>query len=137
MCLTAFHIAYAVGRQNIGLFAYRIHLIFADVGRQYKTPGIFFSSITHFDGQVHFRQLARNMSRHHAKLTKLLWKRRKNHAQLVELLVDGFQRFVVRLQVNFIAREQVTSLAGFCIQHALHQFVQCATGTLRPLHVVD
>ena len=48
----------AAGSQCFCLPANGIHLLFANISCQHKTPCIFSPCITHFDGQVHLSQLA-------------------------------------------------------------------------------
>jgi hypothetical protein len=113
-----------------GLFADGIHVLFADVGRQHKLPGVLVAFLSHAHAEIHFGKLARDMPGHLAELCELLPIGREQLAQGIQILVNIGHGGVVGLQVTLIARQEVAPLSGLGIQHVLQQFVDGAAGLL-------
>ena len=121
--------------QCAGQGADGIHVFLAHVGGQHELPGVIVALASQAQAQFHFGELSPHLAREFGKLRHVCGFTSKNSAQLAQVGVDCRHCPLIGFQVGLVAGEQVTAVAGFCVQHVLQQFVEQCTCILHMCHV--
>ena len=121
--------------ERMGVLADFIHVLPPHVGVQDELPGVFIALPAQSQAQLHLCELARDLARQQRHHQHVVLGVHKLVAQGVHVALQRRHGFVVGLQVDVVARQQVTALAGLSIEHALQQAADRATGGLPLAHL--
>ena len=125
LLLTDFHFLGADFNQPGGLLANQLHLLLAHICGDDELPSIFLALPPHSNGKVHFSHFSGDAARQRTQLGQLLFVRGEQDSQAVQVLPCFIDSRVIRLQVPRVARQQISALPGFSVQHVLKQFINC------------